>query len=76
MGTLSTLRENMLSIDYLTGQNRYAAMNKRILSLREGKPVHINLEGVENIDLKMDSVIAECAGYKFTDSSWCDPRKC
>ena len=61
VGTLPTLRPNMLSLEYLSPQNRYAIMNKQVMKMRDGKPLYIRLEGKDNLYLYMDSVIAECA---------------
>lgn len=61
VGTLPTLRPHMLSMEYLSPQNRYAVMNKQVMQMREGKPLYIRLEGKDNLYMYMDSVIAECA---------------
>lgn len=61
VGTLPTLRPNMLSMEYLSPQNRYAIMNDRVMQLRGGQPLYIRLEGKDNLYMYMDSVIAECA---------------
>ena len=61
MGTLATLRPHMLSLDYISPNNRYLAMNEQVMRFRHGKPLHIHLEGKDELDLYMDSVIAECA---------------
>lgn len=61
MGTLATLRPNMLSLEYLSPNNRYSVMNEQVMKFRHGKPMHIKLEGKDELDLEMDSVIAECA---------------
>jgi hypothetical protein len=61
IGTLATLRPNMLELQYLSPQNRYFVMNKRVMELREGRPVILHLEGKDELYMEMDSVIAECA---------------
>ncbi|MBD66581.1 MAG: hypothetical protein CME62_15320 [Halobacteriovoraceae bacterium] len=61
IGTLPTLRAHMLSTEYLSAKNRYSVMNDRVMSMREGKPLYIRLEGREQLYMYMDSVIAECA---------------
>ena len=61
IGTLATLRPHMLDIKYLSPQNRYSVMNKRIMELRNKRPVTLHLEGKDELYLQMDSVIAECA---------------
>jgi len=61
VGTLPSLRPHMLSMEYLSPQNRYSVMNNRVMEMRKGKPVYIRLEGKDNLYMYMDSVIAECA---------------
>jgi len=61
IGTLPTLRAHMLSMEYLSPQNRYAVMNEQVMKMREGKPLYIRLEGKDQLYMYMDSVIAECA---------------
>ncbi len=61
IGTLPTLRSHMLSLDYLSAKNRYLTMNNQVMKLRGEKPVKLRLEGKDQVNLSMDSVIAECA---------------
>lgn len=61
VGTLPSLRPNMLSMDYLSPQNRYSVMNNQVMRMRDGKPLYLRLEGKDNLYMYMDSVIAECA---------------
>ena len=61
MGTLATLRPNMLSLECMSPNNRYLAMNEQVMKFRHGKPLHIHVEGKDELDLQMDSVISECA---------------
>ena len=61
VGTLPSLRPHMLSMEYLSPQNRYAVMNEQVMKMRDGKPLYIRLEGKDSLYMYMDSVIAECA---------------
>ena len=61
MGTLATLRPEMLSLEYISPNNRYSVMNNQIMKFRNGEPLHIHLEGKDSLSIDMDSVIAECA---------------
>ncbi|MBT4791786.1 MAG: hypothetical protein HON90_09460 [Halobacteriovoraceae bacterium] len=61
IGTLPSLRPNMLSLEHLSPQNRYAVMNERVMQMRDNKPLYVRLEGKDNLYMYMDSVIAECA---------------
>lgn len=61
IGTLATLRPNMLELKYLSPQSRYRVMNQRVMQLRGGRPVTLHIEAKDELFLQMDSVIAECA---------------
>lgn len=61
VGTLPLLRPHMLSMEYLSPQNRYSVMNNQVMRMREGKPLYIRLNGKDDLYMYMDSVIAECA---------------
>lgn len=61
VGTLPTLRPHMLSMDYLSPENRYSVMNDQVMKMRDGKPMYIRLEGKDQLYMYQDSVISECA---------------
>ena len=61
IGTLPTLREHMLSMDILSPQKRYKALNDRVMELRGNAPVKISLQGKDDIHLEHNNVITECA---------------
>lgn len=61
IGTLPTLRAPMLTTDALSANNRYHALNNRIMQLRADRPVQIDIEGRDGIHLTQDNVITECA---------------
>ncbi len=61
MGTLATLRPDMLSLDCISSNKRYKAMNDEVMRFRKQKPVSIHLEGKDEFRIEMDSVITECA---------------
>ncbi len=61
IGTLPTLRSHMLTLDIMSPLNRYRVMNDQVMKLRNNKPLKIHIEGKEELDLSMNSVISECA---------------
>lgn len=61
IGTLPTLRHHMLSLDIMSPNNRYNLMNTQVMNFRENKPLQIQIEGKDKLDLTMNSVISECA---------------
>ncbi len=44
IGTLPTLREADLSLDMMTPSNRYSALNREAMRLREGAPIRIDID--------------------------------
>jgi hypothetical protein len=61
MGTLATLRPEMLSLDYISSNKRFLVMNNQVMNFRKGEPLKIHLEGKDEVKLEVDSVITECA---------------
>lgn len=61
IGTLPTLRHHMLSLEIMSPLNRYRVMNDQVMKLRDNKPLEIHIQGKEELDLSMNSVISECA---------------
>lgn len=61
IGTLPTLRDYMLTMDNLSPQRRYFALNERIMKLRDGAPIVLDFEGVDEVHIENNSVITECA---------------
>ncbi|MCO4753460.1 MAG: hypothetical protein KC478_03215 [Bacteriovoracaceae bacterium] len=61
MGTLATLRDNMLDLENMSPQNRYFAINDQIIKMRGGKRPNIAFEGKDEVKLEFESVLVECA---------------
>ena len=61
IGTLPTLRDQMLNMECLSPQKRYAALNEIVMKHRNNRPIHIHLEGREELELFHNDVITECA---------------
>lgn len=61
IGTLPTLRDYMLTMDNLSPEKRYFALNEQVMKLRAQQPISIDFEGRDEIHLKHNDVITECA---------------
>lgn len=61
IGTLPTLRDYMLTIDNLSPQKRYFALNNRIMQLRGDRPVILDIEGRDELKVEHQDIITECA---------------
>lgn len=69
IGTLPTLREEDLSLDNMTPSNRYAALNRELQSLRENRPLSIDIEsaipGGEALHTVHQDCMIEAAATSF-----------
>ncbi|WP_340202279.1 CBS domain-containing protein [Ascidiimonas sp. W6] len=63
-GILPTISNGQLSLDYMTPNPRYAALNDAIKSLR-GTNFQLNLRGVDELSVKHDSVLYEACNTSF-----------
>jgi gamma-glutamyl:cysteine ligase YbdK (ATP-grasp superfamily) len=61
IGTLPTLKDHMLTMDQLSPQKRYFALNNQVMKLRGDKPINIHIEGREEVHLTNTNMITECA---------------
>lgn len=61
IGSLPTLHEKMLTLDYITPHNRYYALNEQIMKLRNYQPIEINISGDETLKNKYDCILLESA---------------
>ena len=64
-GILPTVRQQDLSLQNMSSRNRYRALNRRILEMRNGKPLELNIEGEESLSLTHDDVMLEAASTSF-----------
>jgi gamma-glutamyl:cysteine ligase YbdK (ATP-grasp superfamily) len=64
IGILPTLEQNDLGLTNMSDMHRYKALNKQILAAR-GRPVHIDINGVEHLGFDHDDVMLEAATTSF-----------
>lgn len=60
IGILPTLLPSDLTIANMSDLNRYRALNKQILAIRE-HPIHLDITGNEHLDLDHDDIMLESA---------------
>jgi gamma-glutamyl:cysteine ligase YbdK (ATP-grasp superfamily) len=65
IGSLPTLRKNMLSLDHLYPNKRYFALNKRILDFRRENEFKLEIKGREEISESFKSIMLEAAATSF-----------
>ncbi|UCD11476.1 MAG: hypothetical protein JSU88_12670 [Nitrospinaceae bacterium] len=61
IGSLPTLCDEMLNLDNISAMNRYHALNREVLRLRENRPLELNIEGRETLYAQHHDVMLEAA---------------
>ncbi len=65
IGTLPTVRERDLSLASMSPRKRYAALNRQILKLRCGRPVTLEISGIDRLSTRHDDIMLEAATTSF-----------
>ncbi|MCF8200278.1 MAG: glutamate--cysteine ligase [Sulfuritalea sp.] len=65
IGTLPTVRERDLSLASMSPRKRYVALNRQILKLRGGRPVTLEVSGIDRLSTTHDDIMLEAATTSF-----------
>ena len=65
IGTLPHLPESELNMDNMSHLSRYEALNKQVLKMRNNEPLHLRINGREEMDLLKYDVMLEAATTSF-----------
>ena len=66
IGILPTIREQDLTLRYISPRNRYLALNEQVLRLRKGRPLQLDIQGArEHLQLTHADVLLEAATTSF-----------
>ncbi len=65
IGILPTLEEAQLTPAYMSDLKRYRALNEQVLRHREGRPLHLEINGHDHLRLSQTSVMLESAATSF-----------
>ena len=65
IGILPTLRESQLSPANMSPLKRYRALNAKVLELREGAPLELDIHGREQLHTRHGNVMLEAATTSF-----------
>ncbi len=65
IGILPTLRDPMLSLDFLSDMDRYRALNEQVLRLRKGKGIRLKIEGKDILESFHEDIMLEAATTSF-----------
>ncbi|MEZ5500084.1 MAG: hypothetical protein R3E77_11740 [Steroidobacteraceae bacterium] len=61
IGTLPTIRDDMLQPDWMSDSARYRALGQELMRLRGEKPLHVRIEGDDILDLHCNHIMLEAA---------------
>jgi len=65
IGILPTVRQSDLCLANMSDLKRYRALNEQVLTRRAGRPLHIRIEGREQLDIDHPDVMLEAATTSF-----------
>jgi gamma-glutamyl:cysteine ligase YbdK (ATP-grasp superfamily) len=61
IGCLPTVTAEMLCIQNMTSRSRFATINRQVFRMRRGEPLHVEIEGLERLELDHHDVMLEAA---------------
>ena len=61
IGILPTVRDEMLQPAWMSESNRYRALSQELLRLRNHEPLHVLIDGDEQLDLRCNHIMLEAA---------------
>ncbi len=65
VGTLPTVRDEMLTLQHMSAMERYRALNEQVLRLRQGRPLQLDIQGVHHLRTEHNDVMLEAATTSF-----------
>ncbi len=65
IGILPTLDGTMLTLDMMSKTERYRALNEQVLRLRHGRPIELDINGIEHLSSAHTNVMLEAATTSF-----------
>jgi len=65
IGILPTVTEQELVVENMSNWQRYRALNEQVLRLREGRPLQLDIQGREHLQLSQHDVMLESAATSF-----------
>lgn len=61
IGILPSLQEHQLTLENMSKSNRYKALNDQVLNLRDGKPLKLDIDGVDSLQTTHRNLMLESA---------------
>ncbi len=75
IGILPTVQEAMLSSDFMSEMVRYHSLNDRVMALRDGRPLAVEIEGDVALATTHPDVMLEAATTSFQIHLQCRPER-
>ena len=75
IGILPTVQEAMLSSDFMSHMMRYHSLNDRVMALRDGRPLEVDIEGDVALATTHPDVMLEAATTSFQIHLQCRPER-
>ena len=74
VGILPTIHPSLLNSGYMSEMVRYQALNDRLMALRDGEPLHIDIEHEDHLNILHSDVMMEAATTSFQIHLQCKPN--
>ena len=74
IGILPTVQESMLNSEHMSKMMRYRSLNDRVLALRDGRPLKIDIDGDKPLHTTHADVMLEAAATSFQIHLQCLPE--
>ena len=74
IGILPTVSESDLSSKFMSHMVRYQSLNDRVMALRDGKPLALEIEGDSTLSITHPDVMLEAAATSFQIHLQCRPE--
>jgi gamma-glutamyl:cysteine ligase YbdK (ATP-grasp superfamily) len=75
IGILPTVREAMLDSAHMSSMQRYHSLNDRIMALRDGRPLAVDIDGEVPLRTSHPDVMLEAATTSFQIHLQCRPQR-
>lgn len=75
IGILPTIKPSILNSSHMSDMVRYYALNDRVMALRDGEPLQIDIEGEEQLHMRHGDVMLESAATSFQIHLQCKPER-
>jgi gamma-glutamyl:cysteine ligase YbdK (ATP-grasp superfamily) len=75
IGILPTVDQEMLSSKFMSRMIRFQSLNDRVMALRDGRPVELEIEGHAKLTASRPDVMLEAAATSFQIHLQCRPER-